>query len=136
MNDALGAIIKRKIIAAGEAGMREFVEAHRDATKETISVPVEYDRGMVIRSKEGEEPRKELGTLHDSIKSDVQVEESRVIGLVYTDDVKGKVLGLDGPYLNRPFWTRAKVRVREGADDLKARISKNFSTSAAAVAPR
>jgi hypothetical protein len=75
--------------------------------KDRLSVPVEYVRGprggtQVIRSKRGENPRRETDTLRQSIAEDVTAEGHTVTLDVSTDTKYAPFLD---PRLVRPIFT-------------------------------
>lgn len=85
----------------------ELAEKIAADVKERIGVPVEYKIGprggtQVIRSKTGEPPRKETGTLQAGVTADVIAVQGQIAGSVF-DEVPYAV-PLEGG-LNRPILT-------------------------------
>jgi hypothetical protein len=122
MNEDAVEKMKRDIREAAKAAMMEYLEKEVETTREALSIPVGREKGRIIRSNPGENPRKEEGDLQKSIQQEVIEEGGEIVGDFFTTDEKAPWLNFgreDGSLAPRPFWDFAKQRLLDGAEQLE-----------------
>ena len=133
-NDDTVSQMKKEIAEAIKTSMDVFLGEEVERTKESISIPVGREKGQIIRSKPGENPRKEEGDLYASVKKEV-VEEGEIgiiVGTMFSDDPKSAWLNdgtSDGRIAPRPFWDRAWERIKNNGEKLENSIAESISGS-------
>lgn len=98
-----------------------YVKDLRDTLRDLVNVRVRRVGGQVIRSREGEPPRREYGDLYKSFKYRVTERGDRVEGKAYSDSFVSK---LHEP--KRPHWKPALKKVGDPTREIKRRFKQNM----------